>query len=472
MNNYKKSRNYLFLFADLLILSVSFISAVYITKNRLIMMTEISFKTDPVEIILLILFLLIWVIFSNLLELYDRFKTSNRLIEFFTLLKCVFIQLTIAVILLFFLKSILFSRFFMFLYIFILTIGLIISRTILKISLKLFKRNGKFTRKIVIIGDNRSGTEFYKMINARSDSGFKILGIINNKKPEEEYKNYLGTKKNIEEILDKNEVDDIVISLGDLEYKEIDSILQRCESYPVRVRIIPEYSRFLSKRFHIDTFVNIPIISIEDDPLDNLQWRFIKRLFDLLIAMLFFLFIFIWFCPLIAIAIKLSSKGPVFFKQERWGRKNKKITVYKFRTMKVDSTDTDKDGNYNQAKKDDPRITSLGSFLRKTNLDEIPQILNVIIGNMSIVGPRPHPTPLNIESKGSVKRYLKRHLVKPGITGWAQVNGLRGETRKEGLMEKRVEHDIWYIENWSLWLDLQIIVLTIWNMIKGDPNAF
>ncbi|HNB57005.1 MAG TPA: sugar transferase, partial [bacterium] len=162
----------------------------------------------------------------------------------------------------------------------------------------------------------------------------------------------------------------------------------------------------------------------------------------------------------------------VFFKQERWGRQNKKIICYKFRTMISQSRDVDDSGKYQQATQDDPRITPLGRFLRKTNLDELPQFWNVLMGQMSVVGPRPHPTPLNMESKEVIENYMLRHLVKPGITGWAQVNGYRGETRDPELMQKRVNHDIWYIENWSFWLDIQIIFLTVWQMIKYDTKGY
>ena len=136
------------------------------------------------------------------------------------------------------------------------------------------------------------------------------------------------------------------------------------------------------------------------------------------------------------------------------------------------SVDLDENGKYRQASKNDKRITRAGKFLRKTNLDELPQFLNVLKGEISIVGPRPHPTPLNLESKDSVDKYMRRHLVKPGITGWAQVHGLRGETKEKSLMQRRVEYDLWYIENWSFWLDIQIVFLTIWRMIKGDPQAY
>jgi putative colanic acid biosynthesis UDP-glucose lipid carrier transferase len=184
------------------------------------------------------------------------------------------------------------------------------------------------------------------------------------------------------------------------------------------------------------------------------------------------LFVFSWLFPIIAIIIKLGSKGPVFFKQERWGLNNKPITCYKFRSMVAASRDVDENGNYVQASKNDPRITKIGAFLRKSNLDELPQFFNVLFGSMSVVGPRPHPVPLNLQSKGCVDNYMKRLWVKPGITGWAQVNGYRGETRNPYLMQKRVELDMWYIENWKFSLDLQIILQTLVNMVKGEKNAF
>jgi putative colanic acid biosynthesis UDP-glucose lipid carrier transferase len=176
--------------------------------------------------------------------------------------------------------------------------------------------------------------------------------------------------------------------------------------------------------------------------------------------------------PLLAIIIKLSSKGPIFFKQERWGLNNKRITCYKFRSMYKESSDIDEDGNFQQAFKDDPRITLIGKILRKTNMDELPQFWNVLIGNMSVVGPRPHPTQLNIQSMELVDNYMLRHMVIPGITGLAQVNGCRGETRTTEDMQKRVNFDLSYIQRWNFWLDLQIIIQTVINIFRGDQNAY
>ena len=192
----------------------------------------------------------------------------------------------------------------------------------------------------------------------------------------------------------------------------------------------------------------------------------------MLFAILFFVILGFWLLPLIALAIKLTSRGPVIFKQERWGLNNEKIVCYKFRTMVSNSSDIDKNGFYHQASKGDPRITSLGAFLRRTNMDELPQFWNVLLGNMSVVGPRPHPTPLNLESMHKVENYMLRHVVKPGITGWAQVNGCRGETRIPGSMQQRVNFDLYYIHRWTFWLDSQIILQTAINVIRGDQNAY
>jgi len=207
-------------------------------------------------------------------------------------------------------------------------------------------------------------------------------------------------------------------------------------------------------------------------PLGKSPGRFFKRCFDLSMATLLFIFFFSWLWPLLALLIKITSPGPVFFKQERWGVQNRPIVCYKFRSMVRESRDTDKNGHYQQAKRNDWRVTPLGRFLRRSNLDELAQFINVLKGEMSIVGPRPHPTTMNMEIKDSIPNYQLRHLIKPGITGWAQVNGWRGETSDPDLLRKRVEFDIWYIENWSILLDVKIVGLSIWLMLTGDPRAY
>jgi putative colanic acid biosynthesis UDP-glucose lipid carrier transferase len=255
------------------------------------------------------------------------------------------------------------------------------------------------------------------------------------------------------------------------EEAKITSIVEICEQFPVMVRLIPGYHNFLGSRCSVSLFRDFPVITVRRNPLDEMQWRFVKRSFDIVFSICFLVLIASWLFPLLAILIKLGSPGPVFFKQERWGKKNKRIICYKFRSMIKEKTG-EKQETFKQAVQSDPRITRIGSILRKTNMDELPQFLNVLLGEMSVVGPRPHPTPLNIQSSSEIDRYLLRHLVKPGITGWAQIHGYRGNTQDQELMQKRVHHDIWYIENWAFTLDLNIIMLTVLNMIKGEENAY
>jgi putative colanic acid biosynthesis UDP-glucose lipid carrier transferase len=211
----------------------------------------------------------------------------------------------------------------------------------------------------------------------------------------------------------------------------------------------------------------MPVLTLRYEPLEDLTNRIKKRLFDIIISFFVTVFILSWLIPLISLLIWLDSKGPVFFIQMRSGKSNHEFKCLKFRSMKVNGL-----ANLKQATKNDQRLTRIGKFLRRTNLDEFPQFLNVLKGNMSIVGPRPHMLKHTDEYSKATDQYMIRHFLKPGITGWAQVNGLRGEINSIQKLKSRVEHDVWYMENWSIWLDLKIIFLTVFNTIKGDKNAF
>jgi lipopolysaccharide/colanic/teichoic acid biosynthesis glycosyltransferase len=240
---------------------------------------------------------------------------------------------------------------------------------------------------------------------------------------------------------------------------------QRCSNSDNSVEIIEGKALGLEKKKVGGVFMLLFVVVV-------LFVRFVMGMGESIFAVLFFLTIGIFIFPIIALIIKLTSRGPIIFKQERWGLNNQKITCFKFRSMIKESSDIDEGGNYNQAFKNDPRITLIGKFLRQTNLDELPQFWNVLLGNMSVVGPRPHPTPLNIESMQTVDNYMLRHMVLPGITGLAQVNGCRGETKTTQEMQRRVNFDLYYIHRWSFWLDLQIIIQTVVNIFRGDQNAY
>lgn len=331
---------------------------------------------------------------------------------------------------------------------------------------------GKLFDNILIIGSTPSALDFYETINKYYYYGYKCLGFLDNTSNKMNGCAYKGKINQLETILKEKYVDEVVIALPNSKNEEIQNCIEICDFYSTKARIIPDLQQYASSTIQVNNIGLMPVISIRSLPLDKRENRILKRAFDIVFSMAFIILLGSWLLPLIALAIKLSSRGPVIFKQERWGLNNEKITCYKFRTMIAESSDIDEHGYYHQASKDDPRVTPLGAFLRRTNMDELPQFWNVLLGNMSVVGPRPHPTPLNLQSMHTVENYMLRHVVKPGISGWAQVNGCRGETKIPGSMQRRVNFDLYYIHRWTFWLDGQIILQTVINIIRGDQNAY
>ena len=345
-------------------------------------------------------------------------------------------------------------------------------RYFLRIILIYFRRKGRNLRNILIIGAGQVGQRLSETIIENDHFGYRLLGFLDDEKKSFLNGKFLGSIDNLESVISATHVDEVMITLPNYAEDKIHRVISICENQAVKVRIIPDHFKFLSKNYSISMFGRFPIISVRDDRINQFKWRLLKRTFDTVFTLILFIFIFSWFWSLLVLIIKLDSKGSVFFSQKRLGKNNKKFYILKFRSMNTDSTDVDEGGKYQQACKNDPRITKFGRLIRKTNIDELPQFINVLKGEMSVVGPRPHPIPLNLESKDNVDHYMLRHVAKPGITGWAQVNGFRGETKDPVLMQRRVEYDLWYIENWSFWLDIKIILLTVWTMLKGDRNAF
>lgn len=331
---------------------------------------------------------------------------------------------------------------------------------------------GKLFDNVLIVGATPAALDFYETINKYYYYGYKCIGFLDDQTPKMNGCMYQGKIDNLTSVLQTQHVDEVIIALPNAQNKKIQECIELCDYHKTKARIIPDLQQYSSSSIQVNNIGLLPVMNVRELPLDKYENKVLKRALDIVFATLFFLLIGIWLFPLIAIAIKLSSKGPVFFKQERWGLNNKKITCYKFRTMQAQSSDLDQNGSYNQASKNDPRVTKLGAFLRRSNIDELPQFWNVLLSNMSVVGPRPHPTPLNLESIHTVDNYILRHVIKPGITGWAQVNGCRGETREEGSMQRRVNFDLYYIHRWTFWLDCQIILQTVINMIRGDQNAY
>ena len=423
-------------------------------------------------IILLIILIVAWIISSNITGLYDDFRTRSFIYEIKATVNNGSIQLLTLVILIFFTKEQSVSRLLVVLYPSCLVVMVLIKRFFIKIFLQYWRAKGHNIRRLLIIGMGEIGVNFYYTIKNTPELGYSVVGFLDDGDKDFQNEEYLGTCENLEKLLENRQIDDVIICLPNYATEKIEKIIRVCENHTTRVKIIPDFFRYTSGKSEVSLFGKFPIISLRATRISQPYWRSLKRLFDFSFTILMFVFIFWWLWILIALVIKISSPGPVFYKQDRWGINNKRFTAWKFRSMCIDAGIVDLNGKYKQAQKNDSRVTKVGRILRKTNLDELPQFINILFGSMSLVGPRPHPIPLNIESKKNIEHYMLRHLVKPGLTGWAQIHGYRGSTKDPALMQKRIDHDIWYIENWSFLLDLQIIFLTVWNMIRGDKNAY
>lgn len=325
-------------------------------------------------------------------------------------------------------------------------------------------------KDLVIVGDGPAAEEIFHYCEDQTVRGYRFCGIFNDGPIEGMLgSRRMGDVESVKAFAIQNRIDIVYCALPGTRRQDITDLMEFCERNTIRFRVIPSADSFIPvvKTTDLEFHGAVPVSKLRREPLDRSINRGIKRTFDILFSLGVVLFVFTWLFPLLAALVKLSSRGPVFFKQMRLGRDNREFVCWKFRSMRMN-----READVKQATKDDPRVTVVGRFLRKSNLDEMPQFINVLFGHMSIVGPRPHPLRLNDQYRDIIDKYMVRHFVRPGITGWAQVNGFRGETRTPELMERRVELDVWYLENWSFWLDLRIVMKTVTNMFSKDPNAY
>lgn len=341
-------------------------------------------------------------------------------------------------------------------------------RVFVRMLLKFYRRKGYNIKRVVIVGAGKNGMELYRAMRDDISSGFNILGFFDdNLALKDILPSYLGTTDKVEEFAIAKDIDEIYCTLLGTNDEKILRMLNFAEKQMIRFYIVPEFYRNVKKSMVMDFLESVPLLTIRREPLQAFYNRALKRSFDLVFSSVVLCTIFPILYVLIGFLIKRSSPGPIFFKQKRTGLYGHDFECYKFRTMRVnDQADT------MQAVKDDPRKTKIGDFLRRTNLDEFPQFINVFKGDMSVVGPRPHMLKHTEQYSALIDKYMVRHLVKPGVTGWAQVTGYRGETKTLEQMEGRVKRDVWYIENWTFFLDLKIIVVTLVNMFRGDKNAY
>ncbi|KUJ62549.1 undecaprenyl-phosphate glucose phosphotransferase [Flavobacteriaceae bacterium CRH] len=344
----------------------------------------------------------------------------------------------------------------------------IILITVFKFSLFFYLKKyriitGSNYRNAVIIGFTSEAIQLKNLFETRKDYGYRFLGYFSDKKENQEI---TGKLEDLKPFVIANEVDEIYCSLHEVSNKYLKDLIDFAFENNKIIKFIPDTKEIFSKNLKIDYYDFFPVLSLKQTILNEPAIKILKRFFDVLFSLIVIVFILSWLCPLLAILIKIESKGPVFFRQGRPGIDENEFVCYKFRSMKINKT-TEK-----EASKNDPRVTSVGKFMRKTSIDEMPQFVNVLLGDMSVVGPRPHLWSQNKEYGKKLKKYIIRHSVKPGITGLAQVSGFRGEITTERDMVNRIKFDVFYIENWSLILDLKIIFQTVINIFKGDKKAY
>jgi putative colanic acid biosysnthesis UDP-glucose lipid carrier transferase len=317
-------------------------------------------------------------------------------------------------------------------------------------------------KNVVIVGFGDLAWEMRKFFRLHPEYGYRFLGYFDQKVRNRE----VSSIDDLNSFCKENQVHEIYCCLPYTDNTRVKSLIDFGLSNLIKVKLITDYRGFFQRGISLERYDNIPVLNVAAIPLDERRNQIIKRIFDIAFSTFVSLFFLSWIIPIVSIAIKLDSKGPVFFKQKRSGKGNKPFNCLKFRTMVVHNPD------FKQAVKNDPRVTRVGKFLRKTSLDEFPQFINVLKGQMSIIGPRPHPLKLNEEFSQKIEKFMARHYIKPGITGLAQAKGFRGETLTELSMKSRVKLDRFYIENWSFLLDLKIIIATIISLAKGDQQAY
>lgn len=396
-------------------------------------------------------------------NLYLRDGFSNRI---YRITLRVLIYIAIASITAFLLLPKYYSRYYFVEHIAFFYIGMISAYFFIYKYLKYKRKRGLNTNRAVIISNCETANKLRKIIESNDILGYKFLGFVVHDNSQDQ-PDVLGSTVNLESLIRDHQIQ-MIFSIQNTDNQVLNqSLASICDKDGVRLRFVPEYNHLYKLQHNVETIAGIALLNPREIPLDDVGARIRKRFFDIFFSLSVILFVFTWLLPIVALIIKLTSKGPVFFCQKRTGINKKTFTCLKFRSMKLNGF-----SDIKQASAKDNRITTFGRFLRHTWIDEFPQFINVFLGQMSVVGPRPHMLVHTAQYSELIMNYLIRHNVKPGITGWAQINGCCGETDELWKMEKRVEYDMLYINNWSFYWDLKIIWNTIFRVDQIKIHSF
>ena len=388
-------------------------------------------------------------------NLYTPKRATRLRHEIYNIFRANVVGMIGFIVVLYMLKQIHFSRSMIFVFFVVNTILTVISRVLLRKFLRFIRKKGYNLRHILLVGYSRAAEAYISRINDNPQWGYVVAGVLDDEVPvgtSYHRVKVIGTIGELQDRLASNEYDEITITLPLDRYDQLEKLVEACEKSGVHTKFIPDYTSLFPSNPYTEEVLGLPVINIRYVPLTNWFNALIKRIMDIFGAVC----AIIIFSPVMiiaAIAVKVSSKGPVIYKQERVGLHGRHFMMYKFRTMEVQSENSEKQ---KWTKRDDPRVTKVGRFLRQHSIDEMPQFFNILIGDMSLIGPRPERPQFVEKFREQIPRYMVKHQVRPGLTGWAQINGYRGDTS----IRKRIEYDIYYIENWSISFDIRIILGT------------
>lgn len=330
--------------------------------------------------------------------------------------------------------------------------------------IRYYRSKGYNVRNVVVIGYEDMAERMISYMDSHPSLGYRLVGVFDDEMNQSD--KFVGSIDRVDEFVSKENVDIFFCNLNALTRTKIQDLINLADSNLIKVKMLSTFSRLEMDNISVQNYGQIPVLNVNEIPLDNWLNQFIKRSFDIIFSLVVILSILSWLMPLAALVIWIESKGPVLFKQKRHGKGNRPFYCWKLRTMVLNQ-----EADLQQATKNDTRVTKVGSFLRKTSIDELPQFINVFLGDMSVVGPRPHPIKLNEQYQPSIEKFWQRHAVKPGVTGLAQAKGFRGQT-DHSAMSGRVRLDRFYVRNWSLVLDVKIILLTLVSFLRGSENAY
>ncbi|MCM1134629.1 MAG: undecaprenyl-phosphate glucose phosphotransferase [Clostridium sp.] len=464
----QKYFNRLHLLADAVIVALSYLLAWYIKFCTIFADTEPGAGALDMGTYFSFLYFVVpeYIVLYYFFNLYAPKRATRRKYEFEGIIKANTVGIVFFIVFLYLIKQQYFSRFMMGAFFVINIAFTTVYRTVIRNLLLYFRKKGYNLKYMLLIGYSRAAEEYITRINANPQWGYVVRGILDDRIPSGTlYKGVkvVGRIENIKYILPENNLDEIAITLALKDYDHLEAIVDLCEKSGVHTKFIPDYNSLVPSHPYTEDLMGLPVINIRYVPLTNtLNWV-AKRAIDIIGAFLGIVLL----SPimlLVAIIVKCSSRGPVIFKQERVGLHNKPFYMYKFRTMEMQKQSAEEKA---WTVRDDPRVTKVGKLLRRTSLDELPQLFNILTGEMSLVGPRPERPQFVEKFKEEIPRYMIKHQVRPGLTGWAQINGYRGDTS----IRKRIEYDLFYIENWTMSMDFKIMFLTLF---KGfiNKNAY